>query len=83
MPLTWVITAGIVFYYWSWQAALASIPLAILCGYAALRSSETLIDMSIWIKSAWLLFRQRALFLRLLVQRRTLQREIGKIIEKE
>lgn len=83
MPLTWLITAAIVFYYWGWQAALASIPLTILCGYVALRSSETLIDMSVWLKSAWLLFRQRALFLRLLVQRQTLQREIGEIIEKE
>jgi 1-acyl-sn-glycerol-3-phosphate acyltransferase len=82
MPLTWIITAGIVFYFWGWQFALASLPLTILCGYIALRSSETLIDMSVWIKSAWLLFRQRALFLRLMVQRQTLQQEIGELIKK-
>ncbi|MGI8469680.1 MAG: hypothetical protein ACR2N3_14645, partial [Pyrinomonadaceae bacterium] len=63
------------------QFALLSIPVVILCGYVALRSSETLIDLSVWIKSAWLLFRRRALFLRLLVERETLQREIGEIAE--
>jgi glycerol-3-phosphate O-acyltransferase/dihydroxyacetone phosphate acyltransferase len=83
MPLTWIIVAGVMLYFFSWQTALLSIPLAILCGYVALRSSETLIDMSVWLKSVWLLFRQRALFLRLLVQRETLQREIGEIVEEK
>lgn len=83
MPLTWLIVAGIVWYFFSWQIALLSIPITILCGYIALRSSETLIDLTIWLKSAWLLFRQRALFLRLLVERETLQKEIGELIEKE
>lgn len=83
MPLTWLITALTFLYFYSWQIALISIPLTILCGYIALRSSETLIDLNVWIKSAWLLFRQRALFLRLLVQRETLQKEIGEIVETE
>jgi len=76
-----VVTALVVWYFFSWQTALVSIPVAILCGYIALRSSETLIDLTIWVKSAWLLFRQRALFLRLLVERETLQKEIGELIE--
>ena len=83
MPLTWLITALVVLYFFGWQIALLSIPITILCGYIALRSSETLIDMTIWLKSAWLLFRQRALFLRLLLERETLQKEIGEIIEKD
>ncbi|HEY8563796.1 MAG TPA: lysophospholipid acyltransferase family protein [Pyrinomonadaceae bacterium] len=83
MPLTWLIAAGLVWYFFSWRWALFSIPFTILCGYVALRSSETLIDMTIWVKSAWLLFRQRALFLRLLFERETLQREIGEIIERD
>jgi len=83
MPLTWLIGSGVIFYFFGWQIALASIPLMILCGYVALRSFETLIDMTVWLKSAWFLFRQRALFLRLLVQRKTLQQEIGEFIEKE
>jgi glycerol-3-phosphate O-acyltransferase / dihydroxyacetone phosphate acyltransferase len=82
MPLTWLIVALVVLYFFGWQSALVSIPLTILCGYIALRSSETLIDLTIWLKSAWLLFRQRGLFLRLLVERETLQKEIGKIIEE-
>ncbi len=82
MPLTWLIVASIVWYFFGWQIALISIPVTIFCGYIALRSSETLIDMRVWLKSAWLLFRQRALFLRLLVQRESLQKEIGAIVEK-
>ncbi len=82
MPLTWLIVAGAIFYFFSWQFALASIPLTILCGYVALRSFETLVDMRVWLKSAWLLFSQRGLFLRLLIQRKSLQREIGEVIEE-
>jgi hypothetical protein len=82
MPMTWVIVASIVWYYFGSQIALISIPVTILCGYIALRSSETLIDMRVWLKAAWLLFRQRALFLRLLVQRESLQKEIGELVIK-
>ncbi len=83
MPLTWLITSAAFLCFFNWQIALVSIPIVILCGYIALRSSETLVDMRVWIKSAWLLVRQRALFLRLLVQRKNLQREIGKMVESE
>ncbi|HLM02217.1 MAG TPA: lysophospholipid acyltransferase family protein [Pyrinomonadaceae bacterium] len=83
MPLTWLIAAAIIFWFFGWQIALFSIPLMILCGYVALRSSETLIDMTVWLKSAWLLFRQKGLFLRLLLKRETLRQEIGELIEKD
>lgn len=83
MPLTWLIIALSILYFFNWQIALLSIPVTILCGYVALRSSETLVDLSVWLKSAWLLFRQRALFLRLLVQRENLRKEIGEIVESE
>ncbi len=82
MPLTWAIVASIVWYYFGWEIALIAIPVTILCGYIALRSSETLIDMSVWVRSVWLLFRQRAIFFRLLVQRESLQKEIGDIVEE-
>ncbi len=82
MPLTWLIFAAIVFYFFGWQFAFLSIPLLVICGYIALRSFETLIDMRVWLKSAWFLLRQKALFLRLLVQRETLQREISEMIKK-
>jgi glycerol-3-phosphate O-acyltransferase / dihydroxyacetone phosphate acyltransferase len=81
MPLTWLVVALLMWYFFGWQIALLSVPLTILCGYIALRSSETLIDMTVWLKSAWLLFRQRGLFLRLLFERETLQREIGELID--
>jgi 1-acyl-sn-glycerol-3-phosphate acyltransferase len=83
MPLTWLITAAVVFWFFGWQFALVSIPLTILCGYIALRSSETLIDMTVWLKSAWLLFRQKGLFLRLLLKREALRQEIGELIAKD
>ncbi len=82
-PLTWLIAALIMLYFYGWQMALISVPVTILCGYIALRSSETLIDLNVWIKSAWLLFRQRALFLNLLLRRKTLQEEIGEIIRSD
>lgn len=82
MPLTWLIVASIIWYFFGWQIALGSIPVTIICGYIALRSSETLVDMRIWLMSAWLLFRQRALFLRLLVQRKILQKKIGEIVDE-
>ena len=81
MPLTWLILAGVIWYFVGWQIALLAIPVTILCGYLALRSSETLIDLSVWIRSAWFLLRQRALFLRLLVQRKSLQEKIGEIVK--
>ena len=81
MPLTWLITASAVWYFFGLEAALISIPLTILCGYIALRSSETLVDMGVWLRAAWLLFRQRALFFRLLIQRQTLKEEIDNMVE--
>ncbi|MEO6393001.1 MAG: lysophospholipid acyltransferase family protein [Pyrinomonadaceae bacterium] len=81
MPITWLFVALIIWYFFGWQIALISIPVTIICGYIALRSSETVIDMRVWLTSAWLLFRQRALFLRLLVQRESLHKEISEIVE--
>lgn len=81
MPCTWVLVGTTVWYFFDWQIALISLPVTMLCGYIALRSSEILVDMRVWLKAAWLLFRQRALFLRLLVQREGLKREIGYMVE--
>lgn len=82
MPLTWLISGVIIWWNWNWQIALISLPIIILCGYLALRCSEILIDLAVWLKSIWMLFRQRGLFLRLLFQRETLQKEIGEIIKR-
>src|SRR5688500_5605192 len=79
MPLTWLAVAGFAFARWGWQAALASLPLVILCGYVALRSLEELYDMRGWFKALLLLARRRRLFLRLLIERRALGEEMGRI----
>jgi hypothetical protein len=81
MPLTWLLVTGVVFYFFGWQIALISLPLMILCGYVALRISEELVDMTIWLKASWLLLRERGLFLRFLLRRKTLQKEIENLIE--
>lgn len=80
MPLTWLVIAILVFIFFDWRLALASIPVSILLGYIALRVSEELVDLTIWLKSAWLLFRDRGLFLRLLIRRRKLKEEIEKMM---
>ncbi len=82
MPLTWLLVASILWFKFGWQIALISVPVTILCGYLALRSAETLIDMRVWLRSGWFLFRQRALFFRLLVQRESLQKQIGELVEE-
>jgi glycerol-3-phosphate O-acyltransferase/dihydroxyacetone phosphate acyltransferase len=78
MPLTWLVVAGLVFYRWRWEAALASLPVSVLCGYVALRSLEELYDMRGWFKAVLLLVRRRKLFLRLLIERRALQDELAR-----
>ena len=83
MPLTWLVFAGVVFYYWRWEAALASLPVSVVCGYVALRSLEELYDMRGWFKAVLLLVRRRKLFLRLLIERRALQDELARQDEPE
>jgi hypothetical protein len=78
MPLTWLVVAGLVFYRWRWEAALASLPVSVLCGYVALRSLEELYDMRGWFKAVLLLVRRRKLFLRLFIERRALQFELAR-----
>src|SRR3954469_12199847 len=79
MPLTWLVVAGVVFYDWRWEAALASIPVSVVCGYVALRSLEELYDMRGWFKAMLLLVRRRKLFLRLLIERQALQDELRRM----
>ena len=77
MPLTWLIISAVIFFYWNWQAAIAALPVTIAFGYAALRCLEELIDLSGWFKAVWVLLRWRWLFVRLLIERRALHREIS------
>jgi len=79
MPLTWLLLAGLGFYYGGWRAAVLAPPLAALCGYVALRSFEELYDLRGWFKAVLLLVRRRRLFLRLLLERRELREELSRL----
>ena len=81
MPLTWLVVAVLVYFLWGWRAALLALPVTVICGYAAMRCMEELYEMSGWYKAALVLLRRRALFLRLLLERRALRDEIAKLEE--
>ena len=76
MPLTWLITAGLILYFWRWEAALASIPISIISGYVALYSLEEASELSGWAKAIRLFVFNRERFLRLFVTRRELLEKI-------
>jgi glycerol-3-phosphate O-acyltransferase/dihydroxyacetone phosphate acyltransferase len=76
MPLTWLVFSTAIYFRYGWRWAMASLPVAILCGYVAVRSLETLYDLRGWFRAALLLTRDRRRFLRLLRERRALHREM-------
>jgi glycerol-3-phosphate O-acyltransferase / dihydroxyacetone phosphate acyltransferase len=72
MPLTWVIFAGVSYYFWGWRDALFSLPLSIVSGYVAMRSLEELADLRGWFRAIRLFYLKRKTFLQLLTERRAL-----------
>lgn len=82
MPLTWLITTGLIFWFWNWRAAIIVFPAIMLCGYAALRCLEETFDLRYWFQAVWVLLRRRRLFVRLLLERRTLYKELTEVISK-
>lgn len=83
VPLTWLLVSLAAYVWAGGWAALASFPAIILCGYVAMRSLETVFDLRGWFKAALLLLRRRRLFLRLLLERRALHREMRRLIGDE
>ncbi|HEX8144795.1 MAG TPA: lysophospholipid acyltransferase family protein [Pyrinomonadaceae bacterium] len=81
MPLTWIAFTLLSYAFWGWRAAVPAFPFVIVCGYAAMRSLEELYDMRGWYKAVLILLRRRGLFLRLLLERRSLHREIERLGE--
>ena len=81
MPLTWLVAAALCYFRWGWGAALAALPVVIACGYAAMRSLETLYDMRGWFKGVLVLVNNRRRVLRLFIERRALHREMMKFVE--
>jgi len=78
MPLTWLIFAVVLYFYFGWLIALASIPFSFLCGYIALKSLEEIGDLSGWLNAISLFFLKREKFLRLLAERRSLFEKLKK-----
>ncbi|MGH9900761.1 MAG: lysophospholipid acyltransferase family protein [Pyrinomonadaceae bacterium] len=80
MPLTWLAVAAASFALWGWRAGLLTFPAAVVAGYVALRVFEELYDMRGWFRAVVVLLRRRGLFLRLLLERRALHREIEELV---
>ncbi|HEX8131095.1 MAG TPA: lysophospholipid acyltransferase family protein [Pyrinomonadaceae bacterium] len=81
MPLTWLVVAALCYFRWDWRVALLAFPSAIVCGYAAMRSLETLYDMRGWFKGVLVLVGNRRRVLRLFLERRALHQEMRKFVE--
>ncbi|HLL73843.1 MAG TPA: lysophospholipid acyltransferase family protein [Pyrinomonadaceae bacterium] len=81
VPLTWLTLAAFVYFSFGWRPALLSIPAAALCGYVALRSLEETYDLRGWFRASLLLVRDRRRFIRLLLERRSLHREVRRLVE--
>jgi hypothetical protein len=82
MPVTWLAISLIIFFQWNWQAAVIAFPVSIICGYIALRSLEELYDLRGWFNAALVLLRKPQQFIRLLIERRVLHREITAITNR-
>lgn len=76
MPVTWMIIASALYVFRDFQTAVASLPICIFSGYAALRSLEEIEDIRGWFRSIWLFLRNRELFLELLRERRSLHQDL-------
>lgn len=79
MPLTWLIAGGFVYYFFGWEWALLSLPLAFLSGYIALVSLESVAELSGCGRAILRFFRDRDAFLRLYVERREIQEELARL----
>ncbi|MFV0387956.1 MAG: hypothetical protein ACK5NT_04310, partial [Pyrinomonadaceae bacterium] len=80
MPLTWLTSAIVVYYFFGLRWSLISFPLAILCGYAALFSLEELEDLGDWFHATNLFIRKRRILLELLREQRSIERDIKRRI---
>lgn len=78
VPLTWLITATAIYFVLGPTAAFFSIPLSFICGYAALYSLEEAAELSGWARAVRIFVTKKEAFLRLFVEHRELQRELGK-----
>jgi glycerol-3-phosphate O-acyltransferase/dihydroxyacetone phosphate acyltransferase len=79
VPLTWLVFSGIAWIFGGWRTGLASFPISIICGYAAMRSLETAADLRSWFKASLKILRSRRTLLELLIERRAIQRQLEEL----
>lgn len=79
MPLTWIVVTLLAYASFGWRAAILAFPIVIVCGYVAMRAVEEIYEMRGWFRAVLTLLRRRGLFLRLLLERRSLHREIERL----
>lgn len=73
MPLTWLLAAGVVWYFFGWEFALISTPISAVLGYVALYALEQFEDLRGWANAVSLFLWRRDTFLRLYIERRDMQ----------
>lgn len=76
VPLTWLLVAIVLYFSWNWIAAVASIPLSFVCGYAGLYFLEETAELGGWARAIFLFLTRREMFLRLFIERRELQYQL-------
>lgn len=76
MPLTWLIAAAVIWYFFDWEFALLSIPVSALLGCIALYALEQFEDLRGWANAVSLFLWRRDTFLRLYVERRDMQLQL-------
>ncbi|MBA3767421.1 MAG: hypothetical protein H0W99_10605, partial [Acidobacteria bacterium] len=76
---TWIVVTLLAYAFLGWRAALLAFPVVIVCGYVAMRAVEEIYDMRGWHSAVLTLLRRRGLFLRLLLERRSLHQEIARL----
>ncbi len=74
IPLSWLAAAIGLYFYFGWKIAVVSIPFSFLCGYVAIRTLEEIEELRGWFKAILLFFGKREKFLRLLVERKELNK---------
>lgn len=79
MPLTWIVTAIVMYFVFDWRSAAVSIPVSIILGYIALYTLEEAAELRGWANAVWLYITRKEEFLKLFVERRQLQKELRDI----
>lgn len=75
-PLTWLVWAALAAYFFNLTAALATLPLLPLAGYAAIHYFEELDRFTSSARALLYFFTRRWFFLQLLAERRAIREEI-------